>query len=148
MRRLHHPNSDDPEERVLHDLQNLGDTLQNVIQKAPDLASAVGPMLSIYHEFLHGELRHDVGYNVDRLFEIISELANGYRNALFTVGFSHSDAPRGRAGALDEKRVRNLLADILETQIDGALDLDRIREFKREARALLTGDESDGPLGH
>jgi hypothetical protein len=61
---------------------------------------------------------------------------------------SHRDAQKHQLKGLDERRVRNLLADILETQIDGNLDLDRIREFKAEARALLTGDDGDAPLGH
>jgi hypothetical protein len=67
MRRLHDPNSDVIEERLLHDLQNLCDTLQDVVQKEPDLAPGLGTALSIYHEVLHGELRRDIGYDVDRL---------------------------------------------------------------------------------
>lgn len=148
MRQLHDPNSDDLEERALHDLQNLCDTLQEVVQRAPDLAPGLGTAMSIYHELLHGELRREVGYDADRLLEIVAALSNGYRNALFMLSFAHRDAQKFQLKGLDERRVRNLLADILETQIDGNLDLDRIREIKAEARALITGDDGDAPLGH
>jgi len=148
MRRLHNPDSDNIEERVLHDLQNVCDTLQDVVQKAPELAPGLTSTLAAYHEILHGELRRDIGYDVDRLFEILSMLSQSYRNALFALSFARNDVARRSPGALDERRVRGLLADLLELQVDGAIDLDRVRDFKAEARSLLTGDEPDPPLGH
>lgn len=71
--------------------------------------------MSFYHELLHGELRRDVGYDADRLLEIVARLSNGYRNASFMLSFAHKDAQKYQPNGLKERCVRNLLADILET---------------------------------